>query len=115
MHYFCDEFWAVTNSAYPPDTAETLAFLGWLVTGSAENAAPIDDLGLLSPYKAAAAADNALESLLRSYMATEPVQLVWKQNPLVDGENYGKLCEALTAYYKNPTDSNWSKVEAYLL
>lgn len=115
MHYFCDDFWAVTNSAYPPDTAETLAFLGWLVTGSAENAAPIDDLGLISPYKSAAAADNALESLLRSYMATEPVQLVWKQNPLVDGENYGKLCEALTAYYKNPTDSNWSKVEAYLL
>lgn len=115
MHYFCEDFLAVTNSAYAPDTAETLAFLGWLVTGSDTNAAPIDDLGLLSPYKAAAVAENALEGLLREYMATEPVKLVWPQNSLVSGENYGKLCEALTAYYKNPTDSNWSKVEAYLL
>lgn len=114
MHYLCDHFWAVTDSAYFPDTAETLAFLDWMVTGSAQIAPPIDDLGLLSPYKAAAVADNALESLLRGYMATEPVQLVWAQNALVSDEDFGKLCEALTAYYKNPTDSNWSKVEAYL-
>lgn len=114
MHYLCDHFWAVTASSYAPDTAETLAFLGWMVTGSAATAPPIDDLGLLSPYKAAAVADNALESLLRGYMATEPVQLVWAQNALVSDEDFGKLCEALTAYYKNPTDSNWSKVEAYL-
>lgn len=115
MHYLCDHFWAVTDSAYSPDTAETLAFLGWMVTGSAENAPPIDQLGLLSPYISAAVADNALEGLLRGYMATEPVQLVWAQNTLVSDEDFGRLCEALTAYYKNPTDSNWSKVEDYLL
>lgn len=114
MHYLCDHFWAVTDSAYAPDTAETLAFLGWLVTGSAETAPPIDDLGLFSPYKAAAVADNALETLLRTYMATESVALIWKNPAVTNGENFADLCAALTAYYKNPTDSNWTKVETYI-
>ena len=113
MHYTCDDFWAVAGTGYAPDIAETVAFLNWMVTKTEKAAAPIDRLGLLSPYKDATVAHNALEKLLRKYMQEEPVRLVWNSNGLAE-EDMTAFCAALTAYYQKPGDATWAAVEALL-
>lgn len=113
MEYICRDFWAVNGTGYTPDITETLAFLNWMVTARADGAAPIDSLGLLSPYKDAAVADNALEKLLRKYMAEEPARLVWDSR-CVDQEKFADFCAALAAYYAKPNDTNWAAVAALM-
>lgn len=113
MHYTCDHFWAVGVAEYAPDLAETLTFLNWMVTAEEDVSAPIDALGLLSPFRDAAAADNALEKLLRQYMAQEPARLLWNES-CVTSEDFAAFCAALNAYYLKPNDTNWAAVEALM-
>ena len=113
MHYTCDHFWAVTGNGYAPDITETLAFLSWMVTATEDVPAPVDRLNLLSPYKDATVAHNALEKLLRSYMAEEPARLLWNSS-CVKEEEMEAFCAALTAYYQKPNDTTWAAVEAFM-
>ena len=113
MQYTCDHFWAVTDAEYAPDTEATLKFLKWMVTARENGAAPIDDLGMLSPYKDAAVAENALVKLLRQYMAEEPAQLLWHSSS-VEEEDLDAFRAALNAYYLKPNDTNWAAVEALI-
>ena len=112
MHYTCDHFWAVNSQGYEPDVAETLAFLKWMVTAQ-QDGTPIDSLCLLSPYKDATIVDNALEKLLRKYMATEKSQLVWNTSCVAE-EDFSEFCTALAAYYSKPNDANWAEVEKWM-
>ena len=113
MHYTCDHFWAVSAAEYAPDIEETLKFLNWVVTARKDAAAPIDSLGLLSPYKDATVADNALEKLLRQYMAGEPARLLWNSSCVTE-DDHAVFCAALNAYYLKPNDANWAAVEALM-
>lgn len=112
MHYTCQYFWGVNTVEYAPDVQETLAFLNWMVGGEKIGTAPIDRLNVLSPYQNATVADNALEKLLREYMAKEPAQLVWNRG--VEEEELAELCAALAAYYAKPSDTTWAAVAALL-
>ena len=60
----------------------------------------------------ATVADNALEKLLREYMAKEPAQLVWDRG--VEETKLAELCAALAAYYAKPSDTTWAAVAALL-
>lgn len=111
MTYFSNYFWGVNATGYSRDVVETLAFFGWVVASQDGRSAPIDLLGLLSPYQDAAVADNALEKLLRKYMKEEPAVLRWGA-PLP--EDHAAFCAALAAYYKNPSDAAWETVKQYL-
>ena len=111
MTYFSNYFWCVNATGYSPDVVETLAFFSWVVVSQNGQPAPIDLLGLLSPYQDAAVADNALEKLLRKYMKEEPAVLRWDA-PLP--EDHAAFCAALAAYYKNPSDTAWETVKQYL-
>ena len=113
MHYTCDHFWAVTGTGYAPDIQETLVFLNWMVTATEDAPAPIDRLNLLSPYKDATVAHNALEKHLRGYMTEEPACLVWNSS-CVKEEEMAAFCAALTAYYQKPNDTTWAAVEVFL-
>ena len=113
MHYTCDYFWVVNGEGYEPDMQETVAFLNWLVSPDRNGDLPIDRLGLLSPYKNAKVEHNALEKLLRKYMAEEPAKLVWNESCVAD-ENFTAFCAALTAYYAKPSDTTWEAVVALL-
>ena len=113
MQYTCDTFWAVAGTGYGPDVQETLAFLRWMVSPGRDSTAPVDSFGLLSPYKSATVSRNALEKLLRQYMAQEPARLTWEY-PAVTPENMEAFCAALAAYYKTPNDTTWAEVKKYL-
>jgi raffinose/stachyose/melibiose transport system substrate-binding protein len=113
MQYTCASFLAVKSTGYDPDIQVTLAFLRWLVTARQGGGAPIDELGLLSPYKSATVAHNALEKLLRKYMAEEPARVAWAADGLT-GEEMKDFCAALAAYCANPSDAAWDKVAQIL-
>lgn len=113
MHYTCDYFWVVNGQGYDPDIQETVAFLNWMVTADQKDGAPIDRFGLLSPYKSATVAHNALEKLLRTYMAEEPAKLVFN-NSCVPQEKFADFCAALATYYAKPNDTNWEAVVALM-
>ena len=112
MQYTCDYFWAVDDTGYAPDTQATLAFLRWMVSDRL-GGTPIDSLGMLSPYKTAGVTDNALEKLLRKYMAEEPAKLVFS-NSCVAQEDLADFRAALAAYYADSSDANWEKVMKFM-
>ena len=109
MRYTCSDFWAVTGVGYGPDIQETLDFLGWMVKEGSNGRTPIDSFGALSPYKDATVVRNALEKLLRQYMAQEPACLVWDSS-CVAQEDFDAFCNALADYYAKPNDTTWEKV-----
>lgn len=113
MHYTCNHFWGVNQIVYAPDLTETLAFLAWMVTAQNGSSAPIDSLGMLSPYQDAVYAKNALEKLLRSYMQQEPALLVWEER-CVDDEDMTDFCAAMVTYFLKPNDANWEEVKKYM-
>jgi hypothetical protein len=113
MRYTCDNFLAIYRVDYDPDVQATLAFLNWMVSGSPEGGMPMDRLGGRSPYKAAAVEGNALEKLLRKYMAQEPAQLVWDATAVGVSEMEA-FQEALKAYYAKPGDDTWQNVESFM-
>ena len=57
--------------------------------------------------------DNALEKLLRGYMAAEPARLLWNSS-CVKEEEMAAFCAALTAYYQKRSDTTWAAVEVIL-
>ena len=103
-------YWAVSNGAEPRDTQATLEFLNYLVTADGENPPPVDTLQLLSPYRQAAYVSNPLEQVLREDVRNGKTIIVcdYLIDPPVG------LPEALTAYAADPTDENWSAIEAIL-
>lgn len=115
LQYVCDHYWALNGTAASADIAGSLRFMRWLVTASQENAAPVDRLGLLSPYQGAAYYHDNLDKKLREYMATETVQVSWERCVNVAQEDLEALSRALTDYIEHPTDENWLTVAQLLL
>ena len=109
MRYTCNYFLAINQLNYDPDVQATLAFLRWMVSGRPDGGVPIDVLGGRAPYKASAVSGNALEKLLRKYMAQDPAQVVWGTG-VVDQAMLSDFREALKAYYAKPNDDTWEAV-----
>ncbi len=104
--------WGVSSQAATQDIQQTLAFLDWLVTATEEGPAPIDGLGLLSPFRDAAAYSNLLEKKLRTYLSTEPATVSWDCCGSLSEDSLSALAAALATYSDDPTDENWQAVAA---
>lgn len=115
LEYVCDHYWAVNGQSSAEDLEASLWFMQWLVTASGSDIAPVDRLGMLSPYRDAAHYNNILEKKLREYMATEAVSVVWERCAHVEQEDLQALSDALADYVSNPTDTKWAAVEALLI
>ena len=110
LQYLCRAAWGVNGSARPADVEASLDFLQWLVTATAEAAAPIDQLQILVPFRDSAWYANQLEKKLRGYMQTESAVLVWDARIANDRP----LLLALSNYVDNPTDANWNALIALI-
>ncbi len=113
MRYAVNLAWGLDSLAEAEDIRLALAFLGWLVTAPEEGTAPVDRLGLMSPFRDSATYQNTLEKKLRGYMNTEPALADWSVSSLSE-QQLISLCIALTQYSQDPTDDAWTAVEAIL-
>lgn len=105
-----DSYWCVRNDAPEQDIQAALDFLRYLVHPRDDSTVPVDDLGLLAPYRQAVSANNVLETTLRSDLAAGKECLICTA---VTTEPEG-LADALAAYAAAPTDENWKKVTLLL-
>lgn len=105
---FSDHYWAVNAASRSADIQATLDFWTWLVTG--ENGAPIDELGMLSPYHQARHADHILQQKLREYISGGNVYLTW--SVAGDVTDLEAFTAAVQAYTKTPNDETWAAVAA---
>ena len=103
-------YWCVRGDVLEPDIQATVKFLDYLVKPGSDGTVPVDQLGLLAPYRQAAGASNALESFFRNDLAAGKELLVCKNvSQVPDG-----IAEALILYAADPTDENWTAVTSIL-
>ena len=106
---FSDHYWAVNAHASEADIQASLDFWVWLVTAE-DGSAPIDQLGMLSPYRQAGYAGNKLEQILRAYISDGNVYLTWGLSGKIT--DLDAFIAALKTYKANPSDENWTTVSA---
>ncbi len=111
LYHSCTGYWCVNRQARQADIDASLDFLRWLVKAEEGNQAPVDQLGLLSPYKDAQYAGNPLEEVVREYLAENLQAVDWNSCDELTPEELSALGEALATYSANPSDKNWAKVE----
>ncbi len=110
MRYFCREYWCVNGSVYRGDILASLDFLRWMVTAQEDSAAPVDRLGLFSPFRDATTAENPLEKKLRGFMGEGTAVLSWGSRT----DDLTAFGEALAAYMASATEENWDAVAAWI-
>lgn len=103
-------YWCVHAAVPEADQQAALLFLEWLVTPRADGTVPVDDFGVLAPYRQATYAANPLEAAARAEL------LAGKQAVVCDRflGNVEALAQALADYAGDPTDENWDAVTAAL-
>ena len=103
-------YWCVDGGASALDIQETLAFLNYLVQPRADGTVPVDDLGLMAPYRQAKHICNMLEAVFRSDVDRGMEPMVCRYvSQVPEG-----LPQALIAYVENPSNDNWEKVSALM-
>lgn len=103
-------YWCVCGDASEQDVQATLDFLNDLVQPRPDGSVPVDDLGLLAPYRQATGASNILEITLRMELsAGKELMICKKVSQIPEG-----LDEALIAYAADPSDENWVAVMALM-
>lgn len=110
LYSHCTAYWCVNAGADEIDRQAALDFLAWLVTAQEEQAAPVDSLRLLSPYRDAVYAANPLEEVVREYMRDERTGIEWRDCDNLAPETLAALGDALAAYAAAPDDSKWDAV-----
>lgn len=107
LYCFGQQYWCVRADATQEQIDGALAFLNFLISPRTDGTVPVDDLGILAPYRQAAYTQNAMERRFRSDIAQGKVLNVcgaMKKAP--DG-----FAWALRVYANDPTDENWTAVE----
>ena len=103
-------YWCVRSDAPELDIQATLDFLDYLVQPRENGNVPVDDLGLLAPYRQASAASNILEIAFRlDLSAGKELMICKKVSQIPEG-----LDEALITYAADPSDENWAAVMALM-
>ena len=103
-------YWCVCGDASEQDVQATLDFLNDLVQPRPDGSVPVDDLGLLAPYRQATGASNILEITLRMELsAGKELMICKKVSQIPEG-----LDEALITYAADPSDENWAAVMALM-
>lgn len=109
LHVQVHRYFCVRADAPEQDIEAALAFLSYLVHPREDGSVPLDDLGLLSPYRQTTFAANKLEVVFREEMAAGRACLNCAGLTAPEG-----LAQALIDYAAAPTDENWAKVAQLL-
>lgn len=99
-------YWCVHASALEADQQAALELLTWLVTPRADGTVPVDDFGVLAPYRQAVFAANPLEAAARTELLEGKQAVICTRF----GGSVEALAQALAAYAGTPTDQNWAAV-----
>ena len=105
LHVEVKRYFCVRADAAPEDQEAALTFLRYLVHPREDGTVPIDDLGLLAPYRQATFAGNKLEASFRAELASGRACKNCAAMTPKEG-----LAQALADYAAAPTDDNWAKV-----
>jgi raffinose/stachyose/melibiose transport system substrate-binding protein len=111
LYHSCTGYWSVNSQARQVDIDASLDFLRWLVTAQEGGAAPVDTLGLMSPYKGAVYTANPLEEVVRAYLREDLQSINWNSCDTLTPDQLSALGTALSAYTANPSDKTWAAVE----
>lgn len=103
---FGKHYWCIREDASQEEIASALAFLNFLVSPRLDGTVPVDDLGLLSPYRQATFSNNLVSQQLRQDIALGKTFTVCGTEP----HPYLPYTQALLTYAADPTDENWIAV-----
>jgi hypothetical protein len=110
LHCFGKHYWCVRADATQEEIDGALAFLNFLVSPRTDGTVPVDDLGILSPYRQAVYTQNAMEQRFRSDIAQgKTLNVCGALAKAPDG-----FAWALRSYANRPTDENWAEVQLIL-
>lgn len=107
LYCFGKHYWCIREDASQEEVTAALAFLNFLVSPRLDGTVPVDDLGILSPYRQAVHANNNVEKRLRSDIALGKELIVCgSEGPAPEG-----FAKALMTYAAEPTEENWAVAE----
>lgn len=106
LYCFGKHYWCIREDASPEQKNQALAFLNFLVSPRTDGTVPVDDLGILAPYRQAVYANDPVEQRFRRDIAQGKEVPVCGAEPTASEE----LVEALMHYAQEPTDENWAVV-----
>lgn len=105
-----ENYWCVNKNASPADIQATLDFMNWVVTSDEGTTALAQDMGFVSPFKAAKESTNPLVKIANQYIADGKTSVDWCFATMPSEEWKNGVGSALTAYAADQTDANWAKV-----
>ena len=105
-----ENYWCVNRDARPEDIQATLDFLYWVVTSDTGTAALAEEMGFVSPFRAAKPADNPLVQIATDLVAAGKTPVNWYFSTIPSEEWKNGVGSALTAYAADPGDASWEQV-----
>ncbi len=105
-----ENYWCVNKNAPAEDIQATLDFLNWVVTSDEGTTALAQDMGFVSPFKAAKESTNPLVKIANQYIADGKTSVDWCFATMPSEEWKNGVGSALTAYAADQTDAKWAAV-----
>ena len=93
-----ENYWCVNAKASEADIKATLDFLEWVVTSEEGTTSLADDMGFVSPFKAAKAASNPLVAIANEYIAEGKTSVSWNFSSIPSETWKNGVGTALTQY-----------------
>ena len=93
-----ENYWCINSKASEADIKATLDFLYWVVTSEEGTTALADDMGFVSPFKAAKAASNPLVAISNEYIAEGKTSVSWNFSSIPSENWKNGVGTALTQY-----------------
>jgi hypothetical protein len=107
LYCFAKQYWCVRADATQEQIDGALAFLNFLISPRTDGTVPVDDLGILAPYRQATYTRNTMDQRFRRDIAQGKIlNVCGSQEKAPDG-----FAWALRAYANDPTDENWAAVK----
>ena len=105
-----ENYWCVNKEASEADIQATLDFMNWCVTSEKGTQALANDMGFVTPFKAAAESPNLFVKQDVAYTAAGKTPVSWNFTTMPSEAWKNEVGTALTMYAADQTDANWAAV-----
>ena len=107
-----ENYWCVNKNARKADIQATLDFLHWVVTSETGTTALAEEMGFVSPFKAAKPSANPLIKAADALLDAGKTPVSWNFSTIPSDQWKDGVGAALLAYAQGgQTDELWQKVE----
>jgi raffinose/stachyose/melibiose transport system substrate-binding protein len=108
-----ENYWCVNKNARKEDIQATLDFLNWVVTSETGTTALAEEMGFVSPFKAAKKSSNPLIKAADALLASGKEPVSWNFSTIPSDQWKDAVGAALLAYAQGgQTDALWKQVES---